>query len=346
MFDFTATDFSTSTRHTVLSVTGGGMLGVIPAAMLARYEELGQEAYGSEYRLCDSFDLVGGTSTGAVIATAIALGCSASEIADFYLKDAPKVMKRRWNAIPFLHDLYKGDEMTSHFTARTQGACLSRADLRCDLAITVKDMTNARPVLFSSLKASPARIFGVDIRSDELPLDLLMRASTAAPFLFAPVEIGGVTAVDGGMSPFGNPALLLAELAQAGLGGHVSLTSLGTGEGRARYDRRALQSQPAILRAIRALLSTLKDAEELTDEILRARAADGLITYQTYDLSLDRDSFKALGFEVSKREMTDIRKFGDSVGKEVLFEAARVHAARTICEPLPLVKAITYAAAI
>lgn len=68
----------------ILSLDGGGVRGVITLAFLERIEQLlASRSVGPE-RLCDRFDLVGGTSTGAIIATALALGMSATEIKDFY----------------------------------------------------------------------------------------------------------------------------------------------------------------------------------------------------------------------------------------------------------------------
>ena len=91
MLDFmTYEPMETPGEMRILSVSGGGLLGVIPAAFLMHFEALGQRTYGQSYRLADSFDLAGGSSTGAVISTGIALGLSAAEIADFYLRDVPK----------------------------------------------------------------------------------------------------------------------------------------------------------------------------------------------------------------------------------------------------------------
>ena len=57
MFDFENTA-GPVTESSLLSVSGGGLLGVIPAAMLLRIEALGKEKYGPHYRLSDSFDSV------------------------------------------------------------------------------------------------------------------------------------------------------------------------------------------------------------------------------------------------------------------------------------------------
>jgi patatin-like phospholipase/acyl hydrolase len=57
---------------TVLSIDGGGVRGIIPLACLVRLERL----HGAPCR--EQFDLIAGTSTGAVIAAGLALGVSAA----------------------------------------------------------------------------------------------------------------------------------------------------------------------------------------------------------------------------------------------------------------------------
>ena len=75
-------DFNPGRRKKVLlSIDGGGMRGTIVVAMLAELEaQLGHAIY-------DMVDMVGGTSTGAVIAASIGLRMSAQEILDVIYKD-------------------------------------------------------------------------------------------------------------------------------------------------------------------------------------------------------------------------------------------------------------------
>src|SRR5215211_2196105 len=69
----------------VLAIDGGGIRGVLPAALLATVEDsLGEP-------VVDYFDLVTGTSTGGIIALGLASGLSAHEILDFYLEHGPGV---------------------------------------------------------------------------------------------------------------------------------------------------------------------------------------------------------------------------------------------------------------
>lgn len=49
----------------------------------------------SEARLCDYFDLVCGTSTGGIIAIGIALGMTAKEILNLYMKNATKIFPKK-----------------------------------------------------------------------------------------------------------------------------------------------------------------------------------------------------------------------------------------------------------
>lgn len=69
----------------ILSIDGGGIRGVFPAAFLAALEEDLDEPL---YRY---FDLIAGTSTGGIIAIGLALGLSAREILDLYLEHGPKI---------------------------------------------------------------------------------------------------------------------------------------------------------------------------------------------------------------------------------------------------------------
>jgi len=209
---------SKPTRRHVLSITGGGLLGVIPAAMLLRFEELGKAAHGKDYRLCDSFDLVGGASTGAVIATGIAMGMPAEEIASFYLHEAPIGFRPRRFSIPMLHDKLDDVSLRGHFARHTGGKRLCREDLECDLMIVTKNMCRSVPMALSTLAGdrAPQACLGAELRGDPFPLDSLLRASTAVPGLYRPELLrtgaGGApeVCIDGGLSPFNNAAPLLA----------------------------------------------------------------------------------------------------------------------------------------
>src|SRR5918996_1214297 len=73
----------------LLALDGGGIRGLITIEILAEIERLLRERLGRDDRfvLADVFDYVAGTSTGAIIATCVALGLPVARIRDFYLSN-------------------------------------------------------------------------------------------------------------------------------------------------------------------------------------------------------------------------------------------------------------------
>lgn len=71
----------------LLALDGGGFMGLISISFLCEIEQQlrDQLKAGPEFRLRDYFDYFAGTSTGAIIAAALALGRSAEEVRRFYL---------------------------------------------------------------------------------------------------------------------------------------------------------------------------------------------------------------------------------------------------------------------
>src|SRR6476619_7593582 len=99
-------DHSSRDRHLfvpgpkrILALDGGGVRGVIAVAFLERIEAVLKEQQGDAL-LSDWFDLIGGTSTGAIIGCALAFGKTTDELRDIYYKLAPKAFKRSRFRVP------------------------------------------------------------------------------------------------------------------------------------------------------------------------------------------------------------------------------------------------------
>ncbi len=116
----------------------------------------------------------------------------------------------------------------------------------------------------------------------DLLLANLIRASTAAPTYFAPEQIEvahGVvgTFVDGGVSPFNDPALLMLMLANLeGYGfrwplgeDRLLLLSVGTGRASISTEGNILGKAPSILLALRSLHSVVSDSMDLGQTLLQ-----------------------------------------------------------------------------
>ena len=69
----------------ILTIDGGGIKGVFPAAFLATVEDT------IEDNIANYFDLIVGTSTGGIIALGLGLGLSAKEILTFYEEHGPLI---------------------------------------------------------------------------------------------------------------------------------------------------------------------------------------------------------------------------------------------------------------
>ncbi len=78
-------------KFRVLSIDGGGIRGIVPAVILRRIVETA----GFE-QFVESIDFVAGTSTGGLIALALASGMSAEEVVEMYVSIGPTVFDDTW----------------------------------------------------------------------------------------------------------------------------------------------------------------------------------------------------------------------------------------------------------
>jgi predicted acylesterase/phospholipase RssA len=210
-------------KHKILALDGGGIRGIMTLEVLVRMEEVLAEATGggSGFRLCDFFDYVGGTSTGAILAAGLARGMSAKELLDFYEETGPAMFNKQ-SILKRWHALYKSEplkkELQKTFGANTT---LKPDDLKCLLLAVTRNRTTDSPWPISS---NPQAKYNETSREDcnlNIPLWQIVRASTAAPVFFPPEVIQwdpededkAFVFVDGGLTPYNNPAFLLYRMA-------------------------------------------------------------------------------------------------------------------------------------
>jgi patatin-like phospholipase/acyl hydrolase len=91
------------TNYKILSIDGGGIRGVFPAAFLAKLED------HLDAPLASYFDLIAGTSTGGIIAIALGLGLTAKEILKLYEEQGPTIFDQQHGAVAnFLLQRWRG----------------------------------------------------------------------------------------------------------------------------------------------------------------------------------------------------------------------------------------------
>jgi len=83
--------------YRILSIDGGGIKGVFPAAFLAAMERTLSKPIGAY------FDLIAGTSTGGIIALGLGLGFRASELLNFYETYGPQIFQGNRLRLLFRH---------------------------------------------------------------------------------------------------------------------------------------------------------------------------------------------------------------------------------------------------
>ena len=294
----------------LLALDGGGIRGLISIEILARLEALLREASGNAgLVLADYFDYVAGTSTGAVIATCIALGLSVDEVRDFYLAGAA-VMFKRAPLFKLWYYRHLDGALSAQFREvlrhRETGADRTLGDdsLRTLLLLVMRNATTDSPWPISNNPFAKYNARGIDGCNLELPLWQLLRASTAAPTYFPPqvIQIGtqSFTFVDGAVTVYNNPAFILflmATLPEYQLGwemGEDEMLLVSVGTGVLSGDAKRLDpKQMTLLYNLKSIPSALIDAalneQDLMCRILgRCRFGDHLDS-EVKDLIIDDD---------------------------------------------------------
>jgi predicted acylesterase/phospholipase RssA len=237
----TADAVETTRPRRLLAIDGGGLLGIIPAEALILMEQQLNQITGTQRPLCDRFDLIGGTSTGAILAAGLAKGLSATELRDFYLQYGRDIFAKSFLPVRLWHK-YPSQPLEKHLKdVLGESTALASSTLKTMVLIVTKNTTLGNDWFFTN---NPKSKFFAN--NSGLPLWQVVRASTAAPTYFPPQTISvpddsgkkqKYDFIDGGVSSYNNPALqvfLEATVPQYGIGwpmgaDRLMLISLGTG---------------------------------------------------------------------------------------------------------------------
>lgn len=180
----------------ILALSGGGYLGLYTAAVLATLEEQIGEPIGRR------FDLIAGTSVGAIVAAAVALEVPLRDIVELFQRHGTEVFSPRslpTGVVGRLIDM--GRSVT--------GPKYSGAALRTALHRHLGDRTLAQaphPLVLPAVNVSRSltKIFKTPhvaaSRGDEdVPIIDAVMASSAAPAYFPALRIGDALYADGGL---------------------------------------------------------------------------------------------------------------------------------------------------
>ena len=216
----------------ILSVDGGGIRGIFPAAFLAGLEE----HFLSGASVATYFDLIAGTSTGGIIALGLASGLRASELRDVYIHRGCEIFPPvRRGAVGLAEQHLKN--LYHYFRYRYDRQALMRV---LDEIIGDRKFGEARSRLcIPSFDGRYGEVYifktphHPDFRKDGKERMTKVAAATgAAPTYYQPLQDGGYTFVDGGVWA-NNPvmiALVDALTCFAVPRERISILSLGCGD--------------------------------------------------------------------------------------------------------------------
>lgn len=209
----------------ILSIDGGGIRGIYPAYILKRIQE--------EFKVDFSewFDLIIGTSTGAIIAAALAIDHPIARIVELYEKEGRQIFQEQpWSFFGFNKSQYGKQHLRKLLEEVFGQRTLSDAKTR--LTIPATDISNGRVYVFKSPYLDEF------VRDKNIGIVEAVLASCSAPSYFDPQKVGEYLLADGGLWA-NNPSLVAVTEAVGKLRGNlneVRLFSLGAGLGQKYYD--------------------------------------------------------------------------------------------------------------
>ncbi len=317
----------------VLSLDGGGVRGILTLQYLEKIEAALRARYGHPTLvLSDYFDLIGGTSTGAIIAAGLVLGFDVATIQRMYRDLATQIFKKPFFRFGAIVPKF-GNRSLQKALQATYGAetTLGSPRLKTGLMIMTKRMDTGSPWPLTNQPNDPyflPKAGKKRIGNANMLLWQIVRASTAAPHYFRPEDVvvgtvlDGATGnllsergqfVDGGISTANNPALQLLKIAllrgfefnwQAGEE-RLMMLSVGTGLRSRRHGRATGWRATAGAFAARALLSIMDDCNSEVETIMQwlsssptAREINGQISALGGDLLAGRPILRYLRYNV------------------------------------------------
>lgn len=323
----------------ILSIDGGGIRGGLALGYLQKIETIvGQRLDKHDAKLCDYFDLIGGTSTGSLIAAQLALGFEVKTLRENYQKLGKQIFSKRahWiNYIPaiggltnLLYNKWSVEPLENAIKGIiSEKITLGSPNIKTGLCIVTKRADSFSTWPFIN---HPKGKFYED--NSDIPLWKILRASSAAPTFFKPIELDvglpnhpelGMF-VDGGVSMANNPAwqlFLVSTLAGFPYRWPASkedllIVSIGTGFWKRHLDAKKLKNPRNTLWARKVPEMLMQDASDST-EILMQYLSDSptnrYIDYEIGDLSADllggKPSFSYLRYNVELETSENYRKY-------------------------------------
>ncbi|MBU8904980.1 CBASS cGAMP-activated phospholipase [Desertibacillus haloalkaliphilus] len=207
----------------IIAIDGGGIRGVFPVAILKRLEE------DHNRPIHELFDMIAGTSTGAIIAGAIATGKPMADLLERYRTYGKQIFVKQ--AQFGLFKTVYTDKHLRRFLKQELGDTML-ADIHQPLLIPSVDITHGEPHVYRTKFGEES-----EAKDQEVFLWDAVLSSCSAPLYFPPNTTKQLLTIDGGLWA-NNPSLLC--LTEALHHYHkkledIHIFSLGTGQQDIRF---------------------------------------------------------------------------------------------------------------
>ncbi len=178
----------------MLALDGGGVRGVLSLGFLIQIESILRKRYHDEtFVLSRYFDFIGGTSTGAIIATLLSRGASVDQVIQLYQKLAKDIFRKRFWRKGLLFTKFKEQALNNVLKEQLGNITFSDSSILTGLMIIAKRWDTGSPWVLHNIRNAD---YYQKYTKDSI-VRKIVRASTAAPSYFRPeyIEVKpGVTA--------------------------------------------------------------------------------------------------------------------------------------------------------
>jgi uncharacterized protein len=286
----------------VLSIDGGGVRGLIPALVLTEVERR------SGKRIFELFDLIAGTSTGGILACALCApdALPAAQLVSLYQDEGPKifdrdVFQRIRSGEGLLDERYDADALDRALERFLSDKRLAEA--KPDLLVPAYSMTEPGPNFFKTRNARDTP------ETDDFPLSVVARATSAAPTYVEPLEVNDSALVDGGVFAVNPSMSAFAEVMRFQPTAEVLLLSLGTGQ-RTRKRTFDQVKDWGLIEWAKPILDVVFDGmSDVVDYQLEHALEDGRYWRLQIELDLasdDLDDASELNLELLRKHAEDL----------------------------------------
>lgn len=285
----------------VLSLSGGGFLGLYTATVLTELEKM------QERPIATSFDLLAGTSIGGIIALGLAAGTPAERIKSAFEENGERIFSNRpppASRLGALRDLYRVALSSKYGTSALKetiesivGKDKRLGELQHPVLIPSINLSKGSPQIFKTPHHPDFRI-DLNLRVVDVAL-----ATSAAPTFFPLAAIGDSLFVDGGLYANSPDLLALHEATHFFKVDEAAVRILSIGTTTAQFSFGHTQKKDFGIvewfRGQRLLNVIIASQQKSVDFMLQHRLAN---RYLRLDAIQSKEQERMLGLDVATNE--------------------------------------------